>query len=73
LTLHQEGLPERHEVLLTDRPDIFAVMLASFLDAVAGLPSASPARLGWEDLRLVLAAYRSAELGREVRVEEIAG
>lgn len=72
LALHQDGLPGRREVLLEERADLFAVMLGCFLDAIEGAPSPSPARLGWEDLRLVLAAYRSAETGREVRVYEIA-
>jgi len=71
LALHRDDLPDRIEVLQNDRPDLFSAMLAHFLDAVDGQPNISPAREGIEDLRVVLAAYRSAELGREVHVAEI--
>ena len=68
LTLHRPDLPDRREVLLErDRnSDGFATMIGRFLDAIEGMPNPSPGEVGREDLRVVLAAYRSEETGREV-------
>jgi predicted dehydrogenase len=72
LTLHRPDLPGGSEVL-TERGDVFAAMVGSYLDTVLdGAPSAAPPELGRENLRVVLAAYEADRLGREVRLEEIA-
>jgi len=69
LTLYRPELPDRREVLIERNPDTFASMTGAYLDTVVdGKPSVSPATAGREDLSIVLAAYRSAEEGREVRV-----
>jgi predicted dehydrogenase len=74
LTLHRPDLPDRREVLL-DRSswgDAFTVMIGRYLDAVQnGASNPSPGEVGREDLRIVLAAYESARLGREVRLDEM--
>jgi predicted dehydrogenase len=73
LALHRADLPEGRSVLLAGRDDVFGAMIGRYLDTVLdGAPSASPPELGRENLRVVLAAYESAHLGREVRLEEIA-
>lgn len=67
LTLMRPDLPERAEVLLRENEDAFEAMIGSYLDTVVdGAPNASPASVALEDLALVLAAYESAETGREV-------
>jgi len=71
LALHRPGAPEP-EVLLRDGGDSFATMIGRYLDTVLdGAPNPAPGELGRENLRVVLAAYESARLGREVRVEEV--
>ena len=67
-------LPDRKEVLLEQGSwgDSFAVMIGRYLDTVQhGAPNPSPGEVGREDLKIVLAAYRSAELGREVSLAEM--
>jgi predicted dehydrogenase len=72
LTLHRNDLPDRREVLVEDRSDAFAAMIESYLDTVQkGTPNPSPGEIGREDLSVVLAAYESAKLGREVKIAEI--
>jgi predicted dehydrogenase len=72
LTLHRPDLPNRREVLLERNPDSFAAMIGCYLDTVLeGAPNPSPGEVGRENLRVVLAAYRSAELGREVVLDEM--
>lgn len=69
LALHRPDLPGRREVLLSDGGDGFATMIGRYLDTVVGgEPNPSPATVGRDDLRLVLAAYESARTGREVRL-----
>jgi predicted dehydrogenase len=72
LTLHRPDLPSQRTVLLEALEDPFAAMIGRYLDTVLdGAPNPSPGAVGRENLRVVLAAYESARLGREVRVEEI--
>ena len=72
LTLHRPDLPERREVLLEARVDGFAAMTGCYLETVLdGTPNPSPAEVGRDALRVVLAAYESARLGREVHVDEV--
>lgn len=72
LVLHRPDLPNRRETLLEDGGDAFAVMIGQYLDTVLnGIPNPSPGEIGRENLKIVLAAYESARLGREVRVEEV--
>ena len=74
LALHRPDLPERREALLEQRGDDFAVMIGRYLDTVLeGMPNPSPGETGRENLRVVLAAYESARLGREVTVSTISG
>jgi predicted dehydrogenase len=70
LSLHRPGAEP--EVLLEDGGDSFAEMTRRYLETVLdAAPNPSPASVGREDLRVVLAAYESARLGREVRLEEV--
>jgi len=72
LTLHRPDLPSQRSVLLEALEDPFVAMIGQYLDTVlGGAPNPSPGAVGRENLRVVLAAYESARLGREVRVEEI--
>lgn len=69
LALHRKDLPERREVLLQERGDSFATMIGCYLNTVLdGAPNPSPGEVGRENLRVVLAAYEAARLGREVRL-----
>jgi predicted dehydrogenase len=71
LVLHRPDLPDRHEVLLERNGDPFAAMIGRYLDVVLdGAPNPAPASLGKETLRVILAAYESVRLGREVLVED---
>jgi predicted dehydrogenase len=71
LTLHRPDLPDRREVLLEHRGDAFAAMIGRYLDTVLdGHSNPSPGEVGRENLRVVLAAYESARLGREVELDE---
>ena len=70
LVLHRPDLPDRREVLIEQRPDGFAAMIGRYLDTVRdGAPSPSPGEAGRESLRVVLAAYESARLGREIGID----
>ncbi len=70
LVLHRHDLPDRREVLIAERGDDFAAMVGCYLDTVLdGTPNPAPGEAGRENLRVVLAAYESARVGREVRVE----
>jgi predicted dehydrogenase len=72
LSLHRADLPDQRAVLLEAHDDSFAVMIGRYLDSVLdGATNPSPGQVGRENLRVVLAAYESARLGREVRMEEI--
>jgi predicted dehydrogenase len=72
LVLHRRDLPNGHEVVLAERGDPFADMIGRYLDTVVdGAPNISPGEVGREDLKIVLAAYKSAETGREVRLDEV--
>ena len=72
LVLHRPDLPDRREVLLEHRWDSFDVMIGRYLDTVLdGTPNPAPGETGRENLRVVLAAYEAARLGREVRLSEI--
>lgn len=67
LALHRTDLPNRHEVLLEKNGDVFAAMIGRYLDTVVdGAPNASPPEVGRENLKVVLAAYESARLGRVI-------
>lgn len=69
LALHRPNAEP--EVLLQDGGDHFAAMVGGYLDTVLdGAPNPAPGEIGRENLRVVLAAYESARLGREVRVSE---
>ncbi len=64
-------VPERREVLLEREPDAFVEMIGRYLDTVLdGAPNPSPGEVGRENLQVVLAAYRSAERGQEVLLDE---
>lgn len=72
LALHRPDLPDRRETLLQHGGDGFVHMIGHYLDTVLdGAPNPSPASVGRENLQFVLAAYKSARLGREVRLDEI--
>ena len=72
LSLHRADLPDQRAVLLEAQDDSFVVMIGRYLDTVLdGTPNPSPGEIGRENLRVVLAAYESARLGREIRLEEI--
>ena len=72
LALHRADLPDGHQVLVAQRPDVFNAMIAAYLDTLEGrVPNPSPGENGRENLRVVLAAYESARLGREVALDEI--
>ena len=72
LVLHHPDLPNRREVLIEERGDDFAAMIGCYLDTVLdGASNPAPGEAGRENLRVVLAAYESARLGREVRVEDM--
>jgi len=72
LTLHRPDLPDQRSVLLEAHEDSFVAMIGRYLDTVLnGAPNPSPGAVGRENLRVVLAAYESARLGREVRVDAI--
>ena len=74
LVLHRPDLPDRREVLIKDRPDDFAVMIGRYLDTVLeGAPNPASGEAGRENLRVVLAAYEAARLGRVVRVASATG
>lgn len=67
VALHRRGQPK--EVLLTNPRESFNRMIGAYLDTVVdGKPSAAPAEVGREDLRVVLAAYESAKTRAEVRL-----
>jgi predicted dehydrogenase len=69
LTLHRKDLPERREVLLQERGDAFSTMIGRYLDTVLeGSPNPAPGEVGRENLQVVLAAYKSAQQGCEVRL-----
>jgi predicted dehydrogenase len=56
-------------VLIKDAPHPFFAMTGSFLDCVCdGKPNISPGEVGRESLRVVLAAYQSAQEGRDIEV-----
>lgn len=72
LTLHRKDLPDGRTVLLEQTEDPFTVMIGRYLDTVCdGAPNPSPGEVGREDLRVVLAAYASAQSGREVRLSDM--
>ena len=72
LSLHHGDLPDLWEVLHEAHEDPFAVMIGRYLDTVQnGAANPSPGEVGRENLRVVLGAYESARLGREVQLEEI--
>ncbi len=74
LALHRYDLPGHKQVLLERNGDPFAFMTSRYLDTVLdGAPSISPGIVGRDNLAVVLAAYESVRLGREVRIEEIEG
>jgi predicted dehydrogenase len=72
LSLYRADLPNQRSVLLEAHDNGFAVMIERYLDTVLnGAQNPSPGEVGRANLRVVLAAYESARLGREVRLEEI--
>jgi predicted dehydrogenase len=72
LTLHRSDRPEHHEVLVKEKVDPFSVMIGRYLDTVLdGAENPSPGEVGREDLRVVLAAYASAQNGKEVRLGDV--
>jgi predicted dehydrogenase len=72
LSLHRADLPDQRAVLIEAHENSFAVMIGRYLDTVLdGAANPAPGEIGRENLRVVLAAYESVRLGREVRVEEI--
>jgi UDP-N-acetyl-2-amino-2-deoxyglucuronate dehydrogenase len=67
LALHRPDLPGQRETLLQDGGDSFVEMIGRYLDTVLdSAPNPSPGEVGRENLQVVLAAYESARLGREV-------
>jgi len=72
LTLYRRDLPDHREVLLERNGNSFEVMIGHYLDTVLnGAPNVAPGSVGRDNLQVVLAAYRSAELGREVALSEV--
>jgi predicted dehydrogenase len=72
LTLHRPDLPDQRSLLLEAQEDPFVSMIGRYLETVlGGAPNPSPGAVGRENLQVVLAAYESARLGREVRVDAI--
>jgi predicted dehydrogenase len=71
LVKHSRRLPDGHEVLLNKGLDPFVSMAGHYLDVLAGAPNLCSAESGREMLQIVLAAYRSAEIGRAVNLDEI--
>jgi predicted dehydrogenase len=72
LSLHRADLPGQRAVLIEAHENAFAVMIGRYLDTVLdGVANPSPGQIGRENLRVVLAAYESARLGREVRLDEV--
>jgi predicted dehydrogenase len=72
LSLHRADLPDQREVLREAHEDAFVAMTGRYLDTVLdGATNPSPGEVGRENLSVVLAAYESARLGREVRVDTI--
>lgn len=72
LNLYRADLPDQHAVLLEAHENSFVVMTGRYLDTVLdGAVNPSPGAVGRANLRVVLAAYESARLGREVALEEI--
>lgn len=72
VTLHRRDLPDKKQILPVPEGDSFAAMVGSYLNTVLdGAPSASSPEVGRENLRVVLAAYESARLRREVRVADL--
>jgi predicted dehydrogenase len=72
LTLHRADLPDGHEVMLKERGDPFVAMIGRYLDTVVdGADNPAPGEVGREDLRIVLAAYESAQTGKEVRIHPV--
>ena len=70
LVLHRHDLPDRRKVLLEKNGDPFAVMAGRYLDTVFGVTgNPAPGSIGRENLAVVLAAYESADMGREVSLE----
>jgi predicted dehydrogenase len=70
LVLYRRDSGEPKKVLLEQNGDSFAAMTGRYLDTVLnGAANAAPASVGRENLSVVLAAYESARLGREVPVE----
>jgi predicted dehydrogenase len=69
LALHRPDQTDGPEVLIKDAPHPFFAMTGSFLDCVCdGKPNISPGEVGRESLRVVLAAYQSAQEGRDIEV-----
>jgi len=72
LSLHRADLPDQRAVLREAHDDSFATMIGRYLDTVLnGATNPSPGEVGRENLRVVLAAYEAARLGREVQLEEM--
>ena len=72
LSLHRADLPNQRAVLIEAHENAFVTMIGRYLDTVLdGAANPAPGEIGRANLRVVLAAYESARLGREVRVEEI--
>lgn len=72
LALHANDLPDRKETLLDTRADAWTAMAEHYLDVVQrGAELRATAEEGREDLKVVLAAYRSAETGRSVPISEV--
>ncbi len=73
LVLHRDDLAGGREVLIEQRADMFGAMAGAYLDTLQGrTPNPAPGEIGRENLRVVLAAYESARLTREVALDEIA-
>jgi predicted dehydrogenase len=73
LTLHRPDLPDRRQVLVEERGDIFAAMIGAFLDAAHGGENVSPGQVGLDDLRVVMAGYESARTGCAVDLAGFVG
>jgi len=70
LVLHKEGIPDRKQVLITERVNGWEAMTGHYLDVVLnGVENLSPAEEGREDLKVVLAAYESARQGCQIMVQ----
>jgi len=74
LAIHRHDLPDRIEVLESERQNWMKPMIGGFLDAaIDGKPNPSPGEEGRANLAVVLAAYESERQGREIELADFDG